>query len=103
MRQAQLDSNSDSTAGRKNRRPAFTFAAGLVALAVGAAIVIDQPGGGTSAQGDPATSNVVSGAAASAENGTASANTTSAVEAAKPRFERSDEPAVEDSVNSHGG
>jgi len=99
MRQAQLDSNSDSTAGRKNRRPAFTFAAGLVALAIGAAFVIDQPSGGTSAQSDPAASNVMPGAAAQAEN----ANTKSAIEAAKPRFERSDEPAVEDSVNAYGG
>ena len=103
MNQARLDSNSDLKARRKNLRPAFTIAAGLVALAIATAAVLDQPGGRTPAGSDPADSSLVSFAAASAESGTASSSTTSAIDVAKPHFERSDEPVVEDTVNAHGG
>jgi hypothetical protein len=102
MNQARLDPNSDLKAGRKNLRPAFTIAAGLIALAVATAAVLEQPGGRASAVSDPAAASFVP-LAAPAENQTAIANTTSAPDAAKPRFQRSDEPALEDSTNPHGG
>jgi hypothetical protein len=103
MNQARLDSNSDLKAGRKNLRPAFTIAAGLIALAVATAAVLEQPGGRASAVSDPAAASFVPLAAAPAEDQTAIANTTSAPDAARPRFQRSDEPALEDSTNPHGG
>lgn len=103
MNQARLESNSDLKAGRKNLRPAFTIAAGLIALAVATAAVLEQPGGRTSTGSDPAVASVVPLAAAPAEDQTTIANTTSAPEAARPRFQRSDEPALEDSTNPHGG
>ena len=43
MRQARSDLNADSTASRKNRRPAFTVIAGLIALAIGAVMKARRP------------------------------------------------------------
>jgi hypothetical protein len=103
MRQVQLASNADPSASRKIRRPAITFAAGLIALAIATAVVLDQPSGPTSAGSDPMVSSLVSPSATRVDSGTATASTQSAIDAAKPRFERSDEPASEDSTNAHGG
>jgi hypothetical protein len=103
MSQARLDSNSDLKARRKNLRPAITIAAGLIALAVATAAVLEQPDGRNSAGSDPAASSVVPLATAPAEDRTSIANTTTATETARPRFQRSDEPAYEDSTNPHGG
>ena len=104
MRQAPFDLNADSTASRKNRRPALTAAAGLIAVAVAAAVVFAEHGGRTSAGNDRAAhSSVVPLAATQGDSRTAITNTTSAGDAAKPRFERTDEPAYDDSVRPHGG
>jgi hypothetical protein len=103
MRQAQLDSNADSSTRGKSLRPALAIVAGLIALGVAAAAVLDQPGQRTFAGSNPAGSSVVNVAAAPAESGSTNAISTSAIGSAKPHFERSDEPAVEESVNAHGG
>jgi hypothetical protein len=93
MNTTRLESNTDPTARRNIRRPAITFAAGLIALAIATAVVLDPQGGRLSAGSDATTSSLVSPTAA----------TTTAIDAAAPRFERSNEPAIEDSVNAHGG
>lgn len=103
MRQARSDLNADSTASRRNRRPVFTVAAGLIALAIAAVVVVEERGGQASAGNDAAYSSVVPLAATAAESRTAITNTMSAGDAAKPHFERSDEPAYEDSVHPYGG
>ncbi len=103
MSQARFDLNSDSTASRKNRRPAFTIAAGLIALSIAAAIVVEERDGGASAGTDPTHSSVVPHAATPAASMTAGTNTTSDNASAKPRFERSDEPVYEDPVRPYGG
>lgn len=100
MRQTQVESNDEHSGSRNIRRPAITFAAGLLALAIATAVVIDQPGGRPSAGNDATVSSLVNPAMATAD---VNASTTSAIDATKPRFERSDEPAVEDSTNAHGG
>jgi hypothetical protein len=102
MSQARFDLNADSTASRKNRRPAFTIAAGLIALSIAAAIVVEERDGGAPAGTDPAHSSVVPRAAPVASR-TASSSTMSDNEPAKAHFERSDEPDYEDSVRPHGG
>ena len=93
MRQERLDSNADPSASRNLRRPAITFAAGLIALAIATAVVLDPHNGRSSAGSDATYSSLASPTAA----------TTTATDAATPRFERSNEPATEDSVNAHGG
>ena len=103
MRQARSDLNADSTARRKNRRPAFTVVAGLIAFAI-AVVVVERSGGDASAGNDPAYSSVVPLAAPLGEIKTSITNTMSASDPAKPHFERSDEPANDDdSVHPHGG
>lgn len=99
MHQARSDLNVDSTATRSNRRPAFTVAAGLVALAIGAFVLVAERGGA----GSNESASVVPLAAIPAEGTAASTNPTSATDPAKPKFERSDEPAYEDSEKPHGG
>lgn len=97
MRQPRSDLNADSTASRKNRRPVFTVAAGLIALAIAAVVVVEERSGHASLGTDPAYS-------ASAAQGTpAATNTISAGDSAKPHFERSNEPAYEDTVHPYGG
>ena len=103
MRQAQFDLNAKATTSRKNRRPAFTVGVGVIALAIAAGIVVEERSGPPSAGSDPAHSSVVPLAATAAEGGTAITNTMSVSDPAKPHFERSDEPAYEDSVQPHGG
>ena len=103
MRQARSDLNADSTASRKNRRPAFTIVAGLIAFAI-AVVVVERSGGDASAGNDPAYSSVVPLAATPGDIRTSITNTMSASDPAKPHFERSDEPANDDdSVHPHGG
>ena len=93
MQPARLDSNSDPSSSRNIRRPAITVLVGLLALAIATAVVIDPTGGRSSAGSEATTSSLVSPTAA----------TTTASDATTPRFERSNEPAIEDSVNPHGG
>ena len=93
MRPSRLDSSADPTARRNIRRPAITFAAGLIALAIATAVVLDPQGGRSSAGSDATVSSLASPTVA----------TTTATDAATPRFERSNEPAIEESVNAHGG
>ncbi len=100
MRHAQLDSNSDSTS-RRDWRPEQIFAAALIGLVIAAAAVFDLSGGRIAAGSDPSASGAVTLAAAPAES--SSAGTGAAVDASRPRFERSNEPAQEDPVNAHGG
>jgi hypothetical protein len=102
MHQVRLETNADPSGSRKIRRPAITFAAGLIALAIATAVVLDQPGGHPSAGSDAAISSLASPATARLD-GNAAASTTPTVDVTKPRFERSDEPAIEDSTNTHGG
>lgn len=94
MHPARFDSSSDPTSSRNFRRPAITVFIGLIALAIATAVVVDPTGGRSSVGNDATTSSLVSPTAA----------TTTASDAATPRFERSNEPAaIEDSVNAHGG
>ena len=93
MHPARLDSNSDPSSSRNIRRPAITVFVGLLAVAIATAVVVDPTGGRSAAGSDATYSSLVSPTAA----------TTTASDAAKPRFERSNEPAIEDSVNAHGG
>ena len=79
---------------KENKRPAFTLAAGLLAPAVGVFVLVEER------ISPPAQSSVVPVAANSSA---ADTNPTSANQSAKPKFERSDEPAYEDSVRAHGG
>jgi hypothetical protein len=92
MHLARLDSNSDPSSSRNIRRPAITVFVGLLALAIATAVVVDPTGGRSYAGSDATTSSLASPVA-----------TTTASDAATPRFERSNEPAIEDSVNTHGG
>ena len=94
MRQARSDLNVDPNSTRNSRRPAFTLAAGLLALAVGVFVLVEER------ISQPAQSSVVPVAANSSA---ADTNPTSANQSAKPKFERSDEPAYEDAVQAHGG
>jgi hypothetical protein len=93
MQPARLDSTSEPSARRNIRRPALTVFVGLIALAIATAVVVDPTGGRSSAGSDATYSSLASPTAA----------TTTASDAATPRFERSDEPAIEESVNAHGG
>lgn len=102
MRQTRLDTNADP-GGRKNLRPALAVAVGLIALGIAAAAVLDRPVGRSSAGSTPADSNAVNIASAPTESGFTNASASGTFDAAKPHFERSEEPAVEDSVNAHGG
>ena len=101
MRQAELDSNSDKTA-RKDRRPAFTFVAGLIALAIATAVILDKPRGDTSASSASAAAPDAPATTSPAEEMN-TANTSARIEAARPHFERSNEPVFEDTTNPHGG
>jgi hypothetical protein len=97
MRETQLDSNATSGASRKHRRPAPIIAAGVIALAIASAVVLEQRGGAASPGTDPTNSSVVTlSAAPSADQSTTS-------DAPRPHFQRSNEPAVEESVNTYGG
>lgn len=91
MRQAQPESNSDSMARRNSQRRTLVIGAGLAVAALVAAAVLHQPAQHAQTGTDLAASSA------------AAADTTSSIDAAKPRFERTDEPATEESVNSHGG
>lgn len=102
MRQAHIETNADPSGNRGNRRPAITLAAGLIALAIATAVVLDQPGGRSSAGSNTSMSSLASPATARLD-GNAGTGMTPAVDAATPRFERSDEPAIADSTNAHGG
>jgi len=104
MHQTRSDSNAESTASRRNRRPAFTVIAGLIAVAVGAVVVVEERGGYASDRNDAAYSSVVPIAATSAEGLTSATNTMSAGDSVTPHFERSEEPANDDdSVHPYGG
>ncbi len=96
MRQELSDLNADHTA--RTRRPAFTVAAGLIALAITAAVVVEQGDGPALTPSDRAAP-----LAAMSMEGKAVTETTSADDPAKPHFERSDEPAVEETEHAYGG
>lgn len=103
MRQAEFNLNADPATSRKNRRPAFTVAVGVIALAIAAAVVVEERNGRASAGSDPERSSIVPIAATSADSRAAPTNTMSSGDATKPHFERSDEPAYEDTVHPYGG
>lgn len=92
MHPARPDSNANASASYNIRKPAITVFVGLIALAIATAVVLDPTGGRSSAGVDATTASLA---------GPSSATTASDI--ATPRFQRSDEPAVEDSVNAHGG
>jgi hypothetical protein len=78
----------------------------LIAFAIAAAVVVEERSGHASAGSNSANSSVAPLASGPAENnGTATANTTSATtDVTKPHFERTDEPAaVEDAEHPYGG
>jgi hypothetical protein len=89
MRQAQPESNSDSMDHRNSQRRTLVIGAGLAVAALVAATVLHEP---------PQDAQTATDVAASS-----AATSPSATDAAKPHFERTDEPAVEESVNSYGG
>lgn len=103
MRQAQPESNSDSMARRNSQRRTLVIGAGLAVAALVAATVLHQPAQHAQSGTDLAASSAATSRSIPAQNAAAAADTTSSIDAAKPRFERTDEPATEDSVNSHGG
>jgi hypothetical protein len=104
MRQTQTESNFDDLARRKSRRIARAIAAGLIMAAIGAVAAFNQPARRVQASADFATSNVVPTLPATpSQESVASERAASGAESAKPHFERSDEPAVEESVKSYGG
>ena len=103
MRQARSDLNADSAASHSSRRQAFTVVAGLIALAIAAVVVVEERGGYATAGNDPAYSSVVPLAATPGDSRTSNANSMSASDPARPHFDRSDEPAYEDSVHPYGG
>ena len=100
MRQAQPESNSDSMARRNSQRRTLVIGAGLAVAALVAATVLHEPAQHAQTGTDLAASSAVT---SPAQNGAATAGTTPSIDAAKSHFERTDEPAVEESVNSHGG
>jgi hypothetical protein len=97
MRQTPPDFNGDSPATRSKLRPAAAVAAGVVALAIGAFVLVAERNGRGSDGYEPGHSRAVPFAA------TTNTNPAVAIDAAKPKFERSDEPAYEDTVQAHGG
>ena len=103
MRQAQPESNSDSMARRNSQRRTLVIGAGLAVAALVAANVLHEPAQHAQTGTDLAASSAVTSLSTPAQNSAATAGTTSSIDAAKPHFERTDEPAVEESVNSHGG
>lgn len=98
MQPATFDPRSDSTHGRKGRRSAYVVGGSLLVLAIITAAIVDLPGGRTFAGGGPMETSAVTFTAVGADQAMAATGN-----AAAPRFERSDEPAVEDAVNAHGG
>jgi hypothetical protein len=98
MQQATFDSSSDSTSGRKGRRSAYIVGGSLLALAIITAAIIDLPGGRTFVSGGPVETSAGTFSAVATDQAVATTGN-----AAAPHFERSDEPAVEDTVNAHGG
>src|SRR5512135_2733791 len=103
MHNARPDSNADSTASRKTGRNAATIAAGVIALAIAAAAVFDERGGRTPAGSDPADSGVAPVSAISTQNRATVSDMTSATGAARPHYERTNEPAYTDPTNPYGG
>lgn len=97
MRQETFHSSSDSTSGRK-RHSALVVGGGLLVLAILAAAIVDLPRGSTFTSHDPKEIGDVTSAVNLTEQALASPTN-----AATPRFERTNEPAVEDAVNAHGG
>lgn len=103
MHNERQDLNPDSTASRRSRRNAATVAAGVIALAVAAAAVLDERAGRTPAGSDPAESGAAPVATAPTEARSLLSNATSSTGAARPHFERADEPAYTSTENPHGG
>ncbi len=103
MHQAQSESNSDSMARRKSQRRALVIGAGLAVAVIVSATVLHQPTQHAETGTDLAVSSAATSPLVPAQNNAATAGTTSSIDAAKPHFERTDEPAVEESVNSCGG
>jgi hypothetical protein len=102
MQHAAFPTVSDSSDNRKRRRSAYIVGGGLVAVAIITAAIIDLPGGRTFASGGPVEAGALALTAAPADRDTTTPSASSG-SAAAPHFERSDEPAQEDTVNAHGG
>jgi hypothetical protein len=96
MREAPPHSYVDSAATRNKLRPAAAVTAGVVALAIGAFVLIAERNARSDGY-EAGDSRVVPFAA------TTNTNPAAAIDAAMPKFERSDEPAYEDTVQAHGG
>jgi hypothetical protein len=97
MRQETFQSSPDSTSGRK-RHSALVVGGGLLVLAILAAAIVDLPSGSTFTSHDPTEIGGVTSSVGSTDQVLAPP-----ANAATPRFERTNEPAVEDAVNAHGG
>jgi hypothetical protein len=102
MRQARFDLKVDWTATRNRLRPAVAVVTGVVALAIGAFVLVAERSGRGSDGSGPAHSRIVPSVSTPGESAAANTNPTD-MHVAKPKFERSDEPAYEDSVLAHGG
>ena len=102
MNKTQRDLNAKPATGRKNWRLASVIA-GLIAVAVAATVIVEERGGNASTRTNASGSNVAPLAAGPAEDRAAAPNTASDAPATRPHFERSDEPAVEDTVHPYGG
>jgi negative regulator of sigma E activity len=101
MRQTPSDVNTNHAAGRKTRH-AYTFAAGVVAVAIAAVVVVEERS--ASALADRADAGVALHTGAVMENSGPSASTLPSSDTARPRFQRSEEPANDDDpANPHGG
>jgi hypothetical protein len=99
MRQPHNESNPDSPSRGKSRRIAALVATGLLTAAVGGMAVLNQPANRGHVSGDLAVSNI----AETLPGAPDAATPASAVDAMRPRFERSDEPAIEETVKTYGG
>jgi hypothetical protein len=95
MRPTQAESSLDNRGRATRQQITGVIAAALIT--VGAMAVLNEPAEQVQPGADLAASNVAAAAQATPSQNDAN------VEASRPRFERTDEPAVEDSTNTHGG
>lgn len=105
MRQDLLDSSSDQA--RRGIGLVRALAAALIVLGIASIAFLVQPDARRPSMGDFGAASVMSlpatGASESSAPTAAAGVETPAEPSAAPRFERSDEPAVEDTTNAHGG
>ncbi|HQR69657.1 MAG TPA: hypothetical protein PLE54_03570 [Burkholderiaceae bacterium] len=103
MQQVTFESSSQPTARRSHQRSAYVVGGTLLAVAVITAAIIELPGGRALQSGAVLESSAPVHASVNTDNAAATAGSTSAGQPGTPHFERSDEPAVEDTMNTYGG